>query len=289
MFGATQIEFGRDAAEKKPLLRELSQASVGHVWLTTIAVVLIIAWCILDSWNHDMNAELAASLSSPTMEPLVGYALTLAFLLFAFAAVVFLNLFLVSSLLAGEDVMETLAEVKGTMSDSRWPTLITTHFLSSILLQSLMMPRQMMSLGIFAATRAVEAPTAAAVRSKVFDIRFGGHSPRTIVLMFASTVMLVLWLCIQMTVLSGVNVGLIYTTDSFWAVAARGLRAVFWWSRELAMFYLTSSTYLSVARPNASLWSFVMLCGVTMGLAAIVSDRREDVGIKDTGRLSASV
>merc|ERR1719271_398199 len=49
-----------------------------------------------------------------------------------------------------------------------------------------MMPTHMFSLSLFAATRAVEIPVAAAVRSKVFGSESGGPSLRTTMLMFAA-------------------------------------------------------------------------------------------------------
>jgi hypothetical protein len=248
-----------------------------------------------------------------------------------------------------------------------------------------------MSLGIFAATRAVESPTAASFRSKIFNERFGGHSPKTIALIFMATwiifysytqiaeclcvwsgfgvaltgpalyflyvllltvpavnvvcqesvmvqlranpllmlalqnfgacllfspllfaahifgqedvaaavsallfsrkeiMMIVVWLAIQMAMLSGVTVALIQVTDSFWTVAARGLRAVFWWAKELTIFYLTSNTYLSVARPNASIWSFAMLCGVGIGIGALVIDGRQEYQGKQAKSFSSTV
>merc|ERR1719389_740526 len=87
--------------------------------------------------------------------------------------------------------------------------------------------------------------------------------------------MTVLWLCVQSTVLSATTVGMICMVDSFWTVAARSLRVVFWWGRQLLVFYMTSSTFLSIARPHASLWSFVMMGGILLGLAAVVTDQRE--------------
>jgi len=389
MFGSLQSRETKALAESKPLLRELPQVSMGHMWLGVIVASLVTAWCILDSWNHDINSQLAEWVQMGDAN--VSYALTLAFILFAFAAFVFLGMFLVSGMLSGQDIWLEIKETGSTMNDGRWGTLVVSHMLSSILLQSLMMPRQIMSLGIFAATRAVESPTAASFRSKVFNDRFGGHSPKTIALIFISTwiifysytqiaeclcvwsgfgvaltgpalyilyvllltvpavnvvcqesvmvqlqvnpllmlalqnfgacillaplllaahvfgqedvlvalsallfkqravSMIVVWLSIQMAMLAGVTVGLIYVTDSYWTVAARGLRAVFWWAKELMIFYLTSNTYLSIARPNSSVWSFAMLCGVAIGIGAIVIDSREETPGKHAKQFSSSV
>merc|ERR1719217_1841845 len=48
------------------------------------------------------------------------------------------------------------------------------------------MPTNMMSLGFFAATRAVEIPVAAGLRAKVLGVHLGGHKPLTIGLMFSA-------------------------------------------------------------------------------------------------------
>jgi hypothetical protein len=322
-----------------------------------------------------MNGQLADVLTMPQAPTATsGYVLTLAFMLFGFTAIVYFALFAMYCITTGYDIQQEV--LKQIMPQGRWTMLVATHTLSSVLLQSLMMPTQMMSLGLFAATRAVETPTAAAVRSKIFNQRFGGHARTTIGLMFFAAwtifysytqiaeclcvwsgfgvaitgpalyivyallltvpaahvvfqeatmlqfqinplfmlgmqnlgacallvpflivshlfgvenvkiaclalfgtgeiVMMLLWLGIQMVAISGVTAALIYVTDSFWAVAARGLRAIFWWYKELAYFYLASNSYLSIARPNASVWSFVMLCGVGMGIGAVVTDVRE--------------
>merc|ERR1719160_979642 len=46
------------------------------------------------------------------------------------------------------------------------------------------MPKQMMSLGVFAASRALEVPAAACMRWQALGTPYGGHSPSTSVLMF---------------------------------------------------------------------------------------------------------
>merc|ERR1719453_1191346 len=99
--------------------------------------------------------------------------------------------------------------------------------------------------------------------------------------------MLVLWLCIQMAALSAVTVALICMADSFWAVSIRSMRVVYWWVQELVMFYFASDALLSIARPHASLWGFVMLCGVTLGTASLFTDRKERDG-QERGALKQS-
>merc|ERR1719502_2204953 len=87
--------------------------------------------------------------------------------------------------------------------------------------------------------------------------------------------------------MSSITVGMILMVDSFWAVAARSLRVVFWWLRQLAVFYMTSSTLLSVARPHASLWSFVMISGIVLGMGAMLTDKRQAQDLEDKLLLSS--
>merc|ERR1719379_3091563 len=84
--------------------------------------------------------------------------------------------------------------------------------------------------------------------------------------------MLVLWLCAQMAVFSAVSLALIGLMDSFWAVALRSFKAVFWWCGQLAhMYFLNPSMVLSVAKPHSSFWGFIMMSGCALvGVAALI-------------------
>lgn len=383
--------FSPRAKETRPLLGSLAESTTQRIWLTCIITGLVVAWCVLDSWNHDMSSHLFQmseehGLSVPQT---FKYTLTLAFLQFAFMAFVFCAIFMARVASSDESISKHIAPLQQTLSDGRWPALVTTHIFGSVLLQSLMMPAYMMSLSLFAATRAVEIPIAASVRGKVFGPRTSAPSMRTIMLMFAAAWLLffsytqiaeclcvwsgfgvalsgvalyfvyaalltipatnvvlqesvmvqlqvspllmqavqnlcatlllvpvmmaahwlgyediphalamivshrgiymtVLWLCVQTLLLSSVTIGMILTMDSFWAVALRSLRVVYWWSRQLQLFYLTSSTLISVARPHASLWSLVMVFGIAIGLVAFSTDRRETQDVAEDKALLAS-
>merc|ERR1719240_2052462 len=236
-----------------------------------------------------------------------------------------------------------------------------------------MMPGQLMSPGVFAASRALEVPAAATLRHGMMGARFGGHPLRTTSLMFGAATllvysqtqiaeclcmwsghgvqlagvalvliyllvlilpaanavclesvmvnldtnpilmlatmnilaclcfspvlafahatgwenvslafevtmasrelyMMVLWLCAQMTVFSAVSLALIGMMDSFWAVALRSFKAVFWWCSQLVhMYFLNPSLVLSVAKPHSSFWGFFMLGGCALiGVAALI-------------------
>jgi len=118
---------------------------------------------------------------------------------------------------------------------------------------------------------------------RAFAIIFGHHevvyedagNAFAMVLGHHEVFLMVLWLCVQTVATSSVTLGLIMITDSFWAVAARSARVVFWWSRQLCLFYLTSNTLLSVVRPHASLWLLVMVCGIVLAFTAAMTDRRQ--------------
>jgi hypothetical protein len=262
-------------------------------------------------------------------------------------------------------------------SDRRWPTLVFSHVFSTFWLQSLMMPSQVMSLGFFATTRAVEIPSAALMRTPIMGDRIGKKTLQTMVFataascllyysyaqlegcvcilsghgvvltglafwivyamilampalnavcqeaimkspgmhplmilalqnIFASLLfgpvlmlshlvgwedvggafqtilsqreifMLVLWLCAQITLTSVVTIVLINAVDSFWAIALRPVRVVFWGMIALMRFYLRSTLALSIASPHSSLWSFVLLCGCGFAAAAIYTDRKAE-------------
>jgi len=387
------------------MLYPFSENVIHRLWVLFIIGGLVLTWCVLDSWNHDMNAHLfqisevkgltvdhASGMLTGVLEPFK-YTLTLAFLQFAFVGVVFCFIFALKIASKGESLAAGLTQVT---PNGCWTALVGTHIFGSLLVRSLMMPTHAMSLGLFAATRAVEVPIVAGVRTKVMgdpDIN-GGPSMRTTMLMFAAAwlvffsyteiseclciwsgfgvalsgiplyivyallltipatnivlqesvlvqlqvdpilmqgiqnifaamlfvpaliaaqwlgfedvrhafamiighrqvYMTVLWLCVQTAGLSAVTVGLILTMNSFWTVAACSLRVVFWWLRQLQLFYLTNTMLLSVARPHASLWSFVMVCGIALGLGAWITDSRqieeEDVHEKPSAKLASSI
>jgi hypothetical protein len=264
--------------------------------------------------------------------------------------------------------------------DGSWTSLVVTHVFSTFWLQALMMPKQMMSLGIFAASRAIEVPTAALMRQQTMGAKYGGHSISTSALMFSAAMMLfyaytqieeclciwsgygialdgpalyiiyflvlvlpaanavcqevvmvdkgihpmlllasqnigacclfvpcligahtigfedvgmatqmiasnpeatmlTLWLCMQIAAISTVGIGLIRVLDSFWAVALRSMRVVFWWLHQLILFYFTSAAHesamsLSIARPHASLWSLAMFCSCCVIITAMLLDEK---------------
>lgn len=109
------------------------------------------------------------------------FPLTLAFFQFAFMSVVFLSLWFMLARHGASD----LARVRENIFSTSWTSLVVTHVFSTFWLQALIMPGQMMSLGVFAASRAIEVPAAAVMRSKIVGSggRFRGHSFATVALM----------------------------------------------------------------------------------------------------------
>lgn len=84
--------------------------------------------------------------------------------------------------------------------------------------------------------------------------------------------MLTLWLCIQLAATAWVTLQIISMTDSFWGVALKSTRVIYWQMYALYVFYANSSIPYSVARPRSSLWSFVLVCGIVLCAAAVYSD-----------------
>lgn len=89
--------------------------------------------------------------------------------------------------------------------------------------------------------------------------------------------MVVIWLCTQTSLLSVVGLAMIGMLDSFWAVSLRNLKVVLWWVSKLARVFFFSEVVLSIDKPNASFWGFVMLCGVCLvGAAAAIDSNAKD-------------
>lgn len=375
------------AMETMPLMDNtpspLSRVSLGKMCFGAVVVSLALSWFILDTWTRDMVKQLF-SLSTVSYnlrtgaikaDPFFQFPLTLACLQFAFMAVFFFVAWKAST---GAPVSD-LAKLK--LRDQRWGVLMTTHVFSTFWLQSLMMPGQMMSLGLFAASRAVEIPTAAVVRSQVMGTKLNKGTGITAGLMFAAAwmifysysqiaeclciwsghgvsltgaplffiyflvltlpaihtvfqeavmvqldtdpclllciqnflavllcipillfchiagwedvgmamttivsstevYMLVLWLCVQMSLFAVAGIALIAFVGSFWAVAMRCGKVVYWWCAELFFFFIFSHQSLSIYRPNASVWSFVMFTGAAIAAIAITNDQGAQIHVE---------
>jgi len=362
------VNAGVNAGEQQPLARKMAPVVMGKMCFLTTVGALVCGWCLLDGWNHSTIATLFGFKGAGDLKPF-NFPLTLAFFQFAFMGALFLAFWAVASRHPAAD----FAGVRENLFSAKWSGLVATHVFSTFWLQTMMMPAQMMSPAVFAASRALEVPAAAALRSKVIGGRFGGHPIETTTLMFGAATLLiysqsqiaeclciwsghgiqlagvalvliyllvlilpaanavclesvmvdldtnpllmlavmnilacvcfvpvlsfahlsgwedvrlafevtlgtqqlyllVLWLSMQMVMFSGLNLALIGMLDSFWAVALRSLKAVFWWLCHLApSLFLSESLHLSIDRPDASFWGFIMLGGcVLVGAAAVI-------------------
>merc|ERR1719160_603699 len=93
--------------------------------------------------------------------------------------------------LTARNPIADVAGLRENLSSPQWGGLVTTHAFSTFWLQSLMMPFQIMSPGVFAASRALQVPAAAGFRSKIIGARFGGHSVSTTAILFGAAMLLI--------------------------------------------------------------------------------------------------
>eukprot|EP00929_Paragymnodinium_shiwhaense_P004999 TRINITY_DN106346_c0_g1_i1.p1 TRINITY_DN106346_c0_g1~~TRINITY_DN106346_c0_g1_i1.p1 ORF type:complete len:397 (-),score=71.65 TRINITY_DN106346_c0_g1_i1:34-1224(-) len=96
----------------------------------------------------------------------------------------------------------------------------------------------------------------------------------SMLLQYQEIALLVLWLCIQVAASSWVSTLLVRSLDSFWAVAFRSFRVVYWWCCQLVVFYLSTSSLLSIRHPRVSAWSFGMLAGIGVVVWALLTDTK---------------
>jgi hypothetical protein len=175
----------------------MSQKSASYLWFVAIVASGSIAWCVLDSWNHHLIGQLFGmqEIARPDINVETGvitgvshsfeYPLMLSLVQFGFMGLIFLVIFLCFSLSPAEELIKASDLFFG--SGRRHALgLVATHIFSTFWLQALIMPKQMMSLGIFAASRAIEIPAASVFRSRIMSSRFGGHSATTSLLMFSA-------------------------------------------------------------------------------------------------------
>jgi hypothetical protein len=195
-----------------------------------VVSVLVMAWCVLDFSNHKAIEDLFSigdvrmldwQLSQEPSQIVAPfkrfvYPLTLAFLQFSFMGMLFLCMYFVVT-------QKRPADLRGldVMSDKRWPAFVVSHVFSTFWLQSLMMPSQALSLGLFAATRAFEIPVAATMRPAVLGHHFGKKTLQASAFAFAASCLLYFAyaeLAGCLCILSGQGVAL--TGLAFWIVYA---------------------------------------------------------------------
>jgi len=191
---------GGDAGEQQALIQKVAPSSMGSACFLAVVGALVCGWCLLDSWQHQISAELfgVAEIKNPNVNLLTGevsadvsnpftYPLTLAFFQFAFMGVIFLAIWYMLSQNHAADV----DKVRFNVYKPQWTGLVASHIFSTFWLQSLMMPAHMWSPQAFAASRALQVPAAAGFRHHTMGARFGGHPVSTTTMMFAAASLLI--------------------------------------------------------------------------------------------------
>jgi len=181
-------------------MQKVAPSSMGGACFLAVVGALVCGWCALDSWQHQMSSELfgVSQVANPKINMATGevtadvshpfnYPLTLAFFQFAFMGVIFLAIWCMLAKHHAADI----AGVGQNLFTPQWTGLVATHIFSTFWLQSLMMPVQMMSPGIFAASRALQVPAAAGFRWSTMGARFGGHPISTNAMMFGAATLLI--------------------------------------------------------------------------------------------------
>lgn len=190
---------GADAGERQPLIKSVAPAFMGKVCFLTVVGALVCGWCLLDSWNRDVISNLfgASQVKNEKIDLINGqitadvlqpfqFPLTLAFFQFAFMGLLFLIFWWMTARQPAAD----FAKVRQNVFSAQWGGLVGSHVFSTFWLQSLMMPTQLMTPLVFAASRALEVPAAAVLRHKAMGARFGGHPLSTTSLMFGAAMLL---------------------------------------------------------------------------------------------------
>jgi len=174
--------------ERQPLMKTLSPSSAASLCTAAVVLGLVTVWCINDFWQRTLNSDL---FNMTTMKPnslghefqTFAYPLTVAMVEFAFMGILFSIVYAVivqDRLGTGQTSAMTLAP------DKCWATLVVSHVCGTFWLQSLMMPSQVMSLGLFAVSRAVDIPMTTLMRSKVVGLPLEKRQLQTMCLMFAA-------------------------------------------------------------------------------------------------------
>lgn len=186
-----QIDF-EELFASEPLIKPLSPSALGKLIFAAGIGGLVLAWCVLDSWNESVSAALFKTGIAEGTKEEHGEAqyfdspLTLAFLQFLFMGIFFGVLWWAMS----DNAQEDMRNLRSVVCSAHWPVQVMSHVFSIFWLQALMMPAQVMSLGAFSLSRGMEVPLAAAMRSQALRVPFGGHHPKIIGGMLVANVLL---------------------------------------------------------------------------------------------------
>jgi hypothetical protein len=199
MFSMQSFQGTGQSGEKQPLIKSMGHPLMGKICFLSVGAALVVTWCAMDKLNHDTSMELSvvSEVKGETIDPQTGtiipskeqhnFPLTLAFFQFACMAIFFAVAWLLTSRQKTEDV----AQMRGNVFSMPWGSLVVTHVFSTFWLQSLMMPKQLLSPLTFAASRAAEVPAAAVLRSQVIGAPYGGHAPLATALMTGAGMLLI--------------------------------------------------------------------------------------------------
>mmetsp|Transcript_142356 Transcript_142356/g.265304 ORF Transcript_142356/g.265304 Transcript_142356/m.265304 type:complete len:403 (-) Transcript_142356:41-1249(-) len=174
--------------ERQPLMKSLSPSTTASLCTAFVVLGLVMAWCVADLGQRALSSDLFnMAMMKPTPKGpdfhAFAYPLTLAMVEFAFMGILFSIVYAVivqDRLGTGQTSAMTLAP------DKCWATLVVSHVCGTFWLQSLMMPSQVMSLGLFAVSRAVDIPMTTLMRSKVVGLPLEKRQLQTMCLMFAA-------------------------------------------------------------------------------------------------------
>mmetsp|Transcript_81205 Transcript_81205/g.143850 ORF Transcript_81205/g.143850 Transcript_81205/m.143850 type:complete len:409 (-) Transcript_81205:67-1293(-) len=174
--------------ERQPLMKSLSPSTTASLCTAFVVLGLVMAWCVADLGQRALSSDLFnMAMMKPTPKGpdfhAFAYPLTLAMVEFAFMGILFSVVYAVvvqDRLGTGQTSAMTLAP------DRCWATLVVSHVCGTFWLQSLMMPSQVMSLGLFAVSRAADIPMTNLMRSKVLGLPLGKRQLQTTCLIFAA-------------------------------------------------------------------------------------------------------
>mmetsp|Transcript_109633 Transcript_109633/g.189665 ORF Transcript_109633/g.189665 Transcript_109633/m.189665 type:complete len:416 (+) Transcript_109633:95-1342(+) len=174
--------------ERQPLMKSLSPSTTASLCTAFVVLGLVMAWCVADLGQRALSSDLFnMAMMKPTPKGpdfhAFAYPLTLAMVEFAFMGILFSIVYAVivqDRLGTGQTSAMTLAP------DRCWATLVVSHVCGTFWLQSLMMPSQVMSLGLFAVSRAADIPMTNLMRSKVLGLPLGKRQLQTTCLIFAA-------------------------------------------------------------------------------------------------------
>mmetsp|Transcript_4178 Transcript_4178/g.7583 ORF Transcript_4178/g.7583 Transcript_4178/m.7583 type:complete len:403 (+) Transcript_4178:98-1306(+) len=174
--------------ERQPLMKSLSPSTTASLCTAFVVLGLVMAWCVADLGQRALSSDLFnMAMMKPTPKGpdfhAFAYPLTLAMVEFAFTGLLFA---LIYAVIVQDRLGTGQTSAMTIHPDGRWATLVASHVCGTFWLQSLMMPAQVMSLGLFAVSRATDIPMTTILRSKVVGLPLGKRQLQTTLLTSAA-------------------------------------------------------------------------------------------------------